>query len=237
MGNTLLRTTGITLAWGMLLSGTAFPSPTHERIIGSPSSGRMQNAAPLEPEGPGWIKLFQVRERIYGSSPLLDLIRTASEKMQQLFPGRERLQIGDLSARDGGAITRHHSHQNGLDADIAYLHRDEIEQDPQADGFEFDMLTPEGKVSPHFDPERNYRLLASLARDPRTQRIFIDRNLIHSLCRHAKRVTSPQDRDPVFAKLGHLTNHTDHFHLRVRCAPGQAQCINGQELRNPIGCR
>ena len=82
-------------------------------------------------ENENFIKVFRPRGHHYGTPRLISFIKETTSLWKKLDPSTERLQIGDLSAKSGGKIFRHVSHQNGLDADIVYLRKDKRETKPR----------------------------------------------------------------------------------------------------------
>jgi penicillin-insensitive murein endopeptidase len=224
------------IAVALLASQISGASYGQISLIGSPNAGRIQHPARLPDEGKGWLKLFLPRDRAWGSAALVRLLRGAGNEIENLFPGRSRLQVGDMSAAEGGKISGHRSHQNGLDADLAYYDLNDLEQDPQlTTGFALDMVQ-KGTVSPRFDLERNWHLIRILAQDPAVQRIFIDRHLISALCFYALEQTQA-DLALIFAKLGHFANHSDHLHVRLNCPAHQRRCVSGRPPLAPSVCR
>ncbi len=96
--------------------------------------GFLRNPNELELDGLGFLKVLRKRDqniggRQWGSFALVDFIRNLARDFQIHYPGRERLQIADLSRKMGGPNT-HVSHENGLEADIIFLRVNRAEQDP-----------------------------------------------------------------------------------------------------------
>src|SRR5687767_3158673 len=99
-------------------AGTSSPAAEpQDQVVGFYTRGSLVQATPLAEAGPGWVHLFHTRNRGWGSQGLVEILEWLAVTMSELHPGSERLQIGDLSARAGGKVSGHASHQNGLDAD------------------------------------------------------------------------------------------------------------------------
>jgi len=130
--------------------------------------------------------------------------------------------VGDMSQPRGGPmITGHASHQVGLDADIwltpmpnrrlSPAERDEIAATDvvEADGMDVDPAT--------WTPQHR-RLLEAAAREPMVARIFVNAAIKRALCRE----TGP-DR-AWMSKIRPWWGHNYHFHIRLSCPSGDAEC-------------
>ncbi|MCZ7587154.1 MAG: penicillin-insensitive murein endopeptidase [Deltaproteobacteria bacterium] len=89
--------------------------------IGKPSSGRLNGGIRLEPI-PGL--LLANRDRCWGTAETVALIRQAVIETRREFPKTPDLLIGDFSARNGGRLSPHRSHQSGRDVDVAFYKKD-----------------------------------------------------------------------------------------------------------------
>ena len=83
--------------------------------IGKPWDGQLNDAARLR-LGDG----FKIRrpKRAWGASHVVAHVQRALGSIRDRFPKAHTLAIGDLSAREGGPISDHRSHQSGRDIDI-----------------------------------------------------------------------------------------------------------------------
>lgn len=91
--------------------GRALPGQS----VGSPSEGELQNAMQLPP-GRGYY--LRRPHRAFGASHTIHHIQRAVAVVRERFPEVHELAIGDISAREGGPLAQHKSHQSGRDADI-----------------------------------------------------------------------------------------------------------------------
>ncbi len=204
------------------------------QVEGFYTRGSLQSPSELPEVGPGLLRLFLPRDRGFGSSSLVDLIQMVAEGLSIAYPVGERLQVGDLSAEGGGKITRHSSHQNGLDVDLRYFAKDHREQDPQGvEGFD-EAFVYQGKVTRNFDLERNWALLSSLALSGKVQRIFVDEAIKRKYCAQ-KRYQTPEGRETL-RRLRPYPHHADHLHARLYCPSGQTQCESQSEVPEGSGC-
>ena len=105
----------------------ASENPT-EQSIGFYSKGKLKTASILDETKSGILKIFPSRNRSFGNKVLLETLEDLGLRWLDKYPDSERIQIGDIAGEDGGKISRHNSHQNGLDVDIVYLRVDKTEQ-------------------------------------------------------------------------------------------------------------
>lgn len=163
----------------------------------------------------------------YGTSELVQLIERAAARVATRLPGA-RLTVGELSARSGGRLSGHRSHQSGRDADIAFYMLD-ADGDPYHP-FAFAGFDRHGVGFPpnemlRFDDDRNWELVARLVADPdaRVQYIFVADTLRARLLRTARRRRAPARvvarAEAVLVQPSHGHPHRNHFHLRIYCPP------------------
>jgi penicillin-insensitive murein endopeptidase len=207
------------------------PSAGAPRVIGTYVSGCIGGAAALPLVGDGYQVMRPGRNRYYGHPRLVALL----ERM-----GREtakdggRLLVGDLAQPRGGPMpSGHRSHQSGLDADVWYVR--------QADGrvlstAEADQAAPKSVVRAaegvpderlwaSFDPAA----LRLAARSPEVERIFVNPVVKKALC------AAESDREWL-AKLRPWWGHDEHFHVRLACPAGAADCAAQDAVPPGDGC-
>ena len=206
------------------------------QVRGYYSHGSLSHSTALSMEGPGYIHLFQDRDRHFGSEGLIQLIETSAQTFQAQEPSSERLQIGDIAAENGGEISGHASHQNGLDIDLVYFRRDRREQSLKVlHGFDESFVTSEGGITPNFDTERNWTFLKILFQSGRLNRIFVDPGIKRAFCA----LNNPSDPDSVemLRRLRPYPNHADHWHVRLTCPPTSANCKAQAVVPPGDGCK
>jgi penicillin-insensitive murein endopeptidase len=183
------------------------------------------------------MRLYVEEDKGWGTSELLQTIVLASAHMERRYPGHGRLQVEDLSARSGGKIEGHNSHQNGLDADLTYYRLDGEEHDPIATGQKYSpSMVVNGRISLNFDTQRNWEFMKALHRSGPVQRIFVDRVIKAELCRHAKLTGEYAANVAVLRSLRHEENHADHMHVRLRCPLPIRRCAPQADLTGGSGC-
>lgn len=200
------------------------------------SDGNLENADILPDEAFGLVKLFRERDRRWATADLRAIILGLADHMQRAFPGGERIQLGDTSARHGGLVTGHVSHQNGLDADLSFLRMNRQELNPDtAQRFEEDFVV-EGRLTENFDIERNFVLFAALVETGRINRIFVDGVIKKAMCDFAERAGQFERSTEVLRRLRPYENHKNHIHLRLTCPQNSPRCVPQVEVPEGNGC-
>jgi penicillin-insensitive murein endopeptidase len=201
--------------------------------IGFAWSGRLQRGAHLaESRHVRYVGEYAAADHHYGTGELVDLIERAAARVSQRIPGA-RLSVGELSARGGGPIPGHRSHENGRDADIGFYMLDARGRPYEAYAFaSFDangVGTGPNRML-RFDDARNWELIARLVTDPdaRVQHVFVSNALERRLLREGQRRRAPRVvLDRAAAVMGQPSGHPhrNHFHVRIYCSPGdRARC-------------
>jgi penicillin-insensitive murein endopeptidase len=205
--------------------------------IGTPNNGSLINSETQEEQGQGFMQLFREKDHIYATRDLITMLQLAALDMSKRYPNRDRLQIEDMSARNGGRVEGHGSHQNGLDVDLGYFKLDGVEHDPRTAGTYYaHPMATNGVVSSNFDTERNWELAKSLHQHGNVQKIFMDQTIKNHLCRYAKSINELQKHQNVLRSIRHVTNHEDHMHVRLRCPKDARKCRNLPEAPEGTGC-
>jgi LysM repeat protein len=196
--------------------------------VGAPNQGRLLDPERLPPHA-GY--LIRERERAWGTLETVQGIVQAFEAVRQKDPKAPRLKVHDLSLRDGGAMTDHHSHQSGRDADIAYYQRD---CQGRVCGFR--------KIGPaELDAQRTWSLLKHWLDHDATEAIFIDYQLQAPLYRAAradgassaelrKWFQYPSGPTHPLGIVRHFPRHADHMHVRFVCPASDPECVTFRPL-------
>jgi hypothetical protein len=176
--------------------------------IGTPSGGILLNGIVM-PDGPGW----QVRlpAEALGTSETIAFIRTAIDKVHDIFPDSPPVSIGDISDAQGGRLNRHISHQAGRDVDIGFYYKN-------GSGPWFATGT-----AANLDLPRNWALIRALLLCTDVETILLDIRIQRLLYAHA--LSLGEDKawlDRVFrfvkgakeAVICHATGHRTHYHVR-----------------------
>jgi len=135
----------------------------------------------------------------------------------------------------------HSSHQNGLDADVAYLRMNRVERNPDlwgTKGFE-ESFVANGKVTKNFDLKRNWFLLREVVSNGNVSRIFVGPEIKRAFCNASTRIDptlKAEYRTEILRRLRPYPNHDDHFHLRVKCPPNNERCESQVEPPEGSSC-
>jgi penicillin-insensitive murein DD-endopeptidase len=207
-----------------------------EQARGFYSNGSLVNPDLLPLEGFGFVKLQRPRQRGFGSHDLVLLLQETARQLQELHPSRDRVQIGDMSGQNGGFSSGHVSHQNGLDADVAFIRLNQTEQDPEdTRGFR-ETFVRNGQLTPNFDLERNWAYAKLLVATGRVQRVFVGEVIKRGLCAHVRAVGELESEHETLKRLRVIAGHTDHFHIRLTCPRNSPACTSQEEVPDTHGC-
>lgn len=204
--------------------GAAAPDADRTVCEGSPNAGTLRNGLQLEARPYLRIKAGSERNA-WGHPMLLQLLSNGARATARAVPGSEAL-IGDLSARDGGPLPGHASHQAGRDADVGFFVSDSQGRPIRLDAFE--AFSADGRslsVPEHyFDGYRNWLMLRAWFSDLRVvvSSIFVSPALRQLLLEYGQQSPEFQRYVPLAAQVLHAyPKHADHFHLRIACPVGQ----------------
>ncbi len=213
----------------------------YAQAFGVYDRGWLKNPDKLPNTGNGILKLFQPRDRGYGTLDMVSLITAAGKKIHREMPATESLQIGDISDANGGQLGGHGSHQNGLDADIVFLRRNHRSMDPTTQkttstGFDEDFVDSRGVVTKNLDIEANWKLIQILVDTGRVDRIFVDHRIKNAFCAYAVANGRRAKWAETLRKLRHWPNHQDHMHLRITCPEKSLDCKPTSAIPEGDGC-
>jgi len=212
------------------------------QAFGTFDNGHLEKADELPLEGDGYLKVFQERDRGFGSLDLISLIQASSKEIRRDFPAVELVQVGDLAKEKGGNIPGHGSHQNGLDVDIVYFRKDRYVMPKTkscpgiSTGFCEQHVDPKGRVKANFDVEANWRMIQLLDSSNRLDRIFTDLRLKKVFCEYAVAKGMRAEWGSTLRKLRHWPKHADHMHVRLTCPPNSTKCKPFAALPAGDGC-
>jgi penicillin-insensitive murein endopeptidase len=210
------------------------------QAVGVYTKGILEKPDTLPLIGDGFKKIFQFRNRAHGTLDLISIVMAASKEIHRDFPAVERVQIGDMTDKDGGQQGGHFSHQNGLDADIVFFRKDRREMDPGVQGRTttgFDeQFVVKGKLTQNFDIDANWKFIYHLFASRSIDRIFVDRNIKKAFCDYASAKGMRQEWKEILRKLRHENNHADHMHIRLKCPDNSTKCRTLGEIPPGDGC-
>lgn len=201
-------------------------APAHS--LGSPSSGKLVGGKRIERS-----KALRVVGSLQFALPsLVDMLERSANTVAKRFPGSV-LTVGDLSAKEGGEVSGHRSHESGRDADVGfYLKKGNASFMPGR----FAAIAEDGKVvgipGARFDDERNWALVQAWLNDSegRVLQIFVAKHVRARLLAQAERSGASAAlrtrAAEVLMQPSHALPHDNHFHVRVACPTGDKTCVN-----------
>lgn len=195
--------------------------------LGRPQRGRLHEGEQL-PSDPGYYR--RRPNRAWGAAHVVQQIRSAIQRVRTRHPHVHRLAIGDLSARRGGPISEHHSHQSGRDVDLGLYYRERPPGYPQA--FVSERIA-------ELDVAATWTLIEALYEQSKhpggPERIFLDYEIQEKLYAYARRqgvskatlakiFQAPNGAWASGRLVQHVRKHDDHIHVRYACPPDDRKC-------------
>ncbi|MFB2552592.1 penicillin-insensitive murein endopeptidase [Ensifer soli] len=217
-----------------LFGAVTRPAALATQPIGSYAKGCIAGAVALPADGPTWQAMRLSRNRRWGHPELVSLLERLSADAKRIGWGKGIL-IGDLSQPRGGPmLTGHASHQIGLDADIWFqpmpdrrLSPEEREDKPFVSMLRKDQfLTVDSR---RWTPV-HARLVMQAASYPDVERVFVNPAIKKKLCD-----TWQGDR-ALLGKVRPVYGHDEHFHIRLHCPEGAANCKPQAKVAAGDGC-
>lgn len=194
---------------------------------GRPQAGVLINGEQLPP-GPAWYR--RRPERSWGTNETVALLVDAFTEVRRQFPKAHDIAVGDLSAKNGGRLAKHVSHQSGRDADIGYYFLRQPKHGPKA--FISALRHP-------LDYEATWALLMALVGSSpdksRVEYMFISYPVQKKLYDWAKKAGKservldwlfqyPRGQRSMNGIIRHEPGHSGHIHIRFKCPRGDKDC-------------
>ena len=180
------------------------PSALGSVSVGFVQSGRMINSVRF-PDSPDWTVVSP--EKAWTTSETVDYLTRVIRELRSRFPQAPLLRVNQISAKDGGYIRPHKSHQNGRDVDLGFYY---------PNGNPVHVRARENYI----DLTMNWALIRTLVTLTDVQVILVDRRVQKVLYDFA--LKSGEDKawlDSLFHEgenslIKHARGHRDHFHVR-----------------------
>lgn len=176
--------------------------------------GVLRIGIPLDPGKHYYIKRPHLA---FGTGATIKAIKAAISKYAMLkgIKGGPQVHVGDISARGGGPLKGHKSHQKGVDVDVGLVLKG-------ADAGEVRFLS--GNAD-NLDVGRTWALIKSFVDTKEVRAIFLDYGLQKVLYEHAKKkgvseakldelFQYPRGKGRGYGIIRHWKGHRDHFHVR-----------------------
>ncbi|MBV8492619.1 MAG: penicillin-insensitive murein endopeptidase [Alphaproteobacteria bacterium] len=208
------------------------PAPGPARPIGDYTKGCVAGAVQLPADGPTWQVMRPSRNRAWGLPLLIGFLEQVAASLPAAgWPG---LLVGDMGQPRGGPmLTGHASHQIGLDVDIWFTPMPARRLSPsERDNISAtDLVNGDGSaVDPRAWGPQYGRLLEVFARRPEVERIFVNPAIKRALCREAGADRAWLER------IRPWWGHNYHFHVRLACPQGDAECRDQRPPPPGDGC-
>ena len=215
--------------WGAVATPSAGPA----RVIGGPANGCIAGAAALPADGAGFSTIRLGRNRFYGHPDTVAFVERLGRAAQAAH--LQPFYVGDMAQPRGGPMASGHgSHQNGMDVDI-WFNLDAKPALPPASRETVDLpsmvLADKSAIDPRRFGARQVTLLRLAAEDARVDRVFVHPTIKQALCESL----APAARVWLH-KIRPWWGHDDHFHVRLSCPPGAAECVGQAPVPPGDGC-
>lgn len=199
------------------------PRPASRSVsVGNANTGRLEQAAQLPLNHPGIF--VRAPSHAYGTDETVRWLVEGIEAVRREMPGTPRIEIHDLSAREGGPLMGHHSHTSGRDADVAYYREGCGEP-----------CTFRSIGGAQLDVARQWRLFRHWLERDQVVAIFVDHDLQRALYEHARSegvdrrlldrwFQYPREPGNRYGIIRHHPRHANHFHVRFVCHESDETC-------------
>ncbi len=226
------NTSIVTVLISLILVSFVLESVAAETVvtesIGSYTAGCIRNAPPLPASGEGFQVIRLNRGRYYANPVTIEYITSLAKSVNENLGGI--LLIGDVAQRTGGPMyDEHGSHQTGLDADILFWQhpialKRQLTITERMHIFPQSVLNYEQTGIDEFKWDvRIDEILKTAASDKRVDRIFVNPFIKRRLCQ-------THTGEKWLGKVRPWYGHDGHFHVRLKCPPGDAQCETQEPL-------
>jgi murein endopeptidase/LysM repeat protein len=189
--------------------------------IGRPSRGRLVRGVEL-PDRPD-LYTRRKPDEAYGSTHAITQLMVAITRFRHETGFKRQVQIGGISRPRGGRFRPHKSHQSGRDIDIRM---------PL-------LAAAEGKkhtTSADVDWKATWQLMHAFIAGGEVEYIFLEHRLQKKLYKAAREAGATKEQLSQWLQwparpksnhgiVRHVEGHTVHFHVRIRCAPGEKHCV------------
>lgn len=197
--------------------------------IGRPQHGVLVDGEQL-PAGDAWYRRRPDRE--WGTNETIRALTEAFRLVKKKHPKAHAVAVGDISAKTGGHLAPHKSHQTGRDVDIGLYFEGQPKEGPKA------FLSG---LKHRIDYEPMWTLLLTLAGDSpaksQAEYIFLDYRVQKKIYDWAKAEKKASDKllDWLFqyprgnramrGVIRHEPGHANHIHVRFQCPRGDDRCL------------
>jgi LysM repeat protein len=177
--------------------------------IGRPSAGALLNAVQM-PRGDRWLLVDP--SHAWGTQETIDYLSAAIGAVHSEFPDSHPVYIGHISAKRGGALSPHISHQSGRDVDLSFFYNHESSARWYARAH-----------ASNLDRARTWALVRALVTYTDVELVLIDRSIQKLLEQHALEIGEDAawveslfhgKRGAARPLIVHAKGHATHLHVR-----------------------
>jgi hypothetical protein len=208
-----------------------------DQAVKKPFDGWMRNATDFLMLSRSATASFNIlwpeKKHFFGTWDMKVLIQELGEFIGHRIPGY-KLTLGAISAKTGGELRGHSSHQNGLDADIAYIVDNR--------NLDFRPVVEKGRVNTAFRAQDQWDLMKRAFSTGAVEMMFVDPAIKSVLCKTAKAANDLKDSKDrglgyqILRRLKPYPMHHHHFHIRIRCSEDQPRCLQDSYYFADSGC-
>ena len=188
--------------------------------VGPPQDGRLINGVQI-PAGEGYSR--RMMPSAYGTTHAVISLLVALRDFEAKWPYEPELVLGSMSAKHGGPLEGHKSHQTGRDLDIR---------------LPLSASVPNWyPVQPHrIDYKALWFFLTALSDTGEVTIIFLDYEVQELLFKAAAKLGVPEAERRAMLQwprgqaahrglVRHASGHARHLHVRFRCGPQETECV------------
>jgi penicillin-insensitive murein endopeptidase len=191
------------------------------QAIGYYIKGCLAGGEALPLTGPAWQVMRVSRNRNWAHPTMIQVVERIATRVAKISDWAGLL-VGDMSQPRGGPmLTGHLSHQVGLDADIWLRPMPKRELTPREREYmsATNLVAADKRdVNPDIWTPGHYAALKTAAQQPEVERVLVNAAIKKALCREAG-----NDRGWL-RKVRPWWGHNYHFHVRISCPKGSANC-------------
>ncbi len=192
--------------------------------IGFPGAGSAVGTMPMI-DGPG-RELKHTPWKGWATAVTVATLDVILREWARRHPTEQPILIGNMSARDGGRLEPHSSHQSGRDVDLSYPQNWDRKEE----------LNWRTMGSTNLNRELTWELLDILQESGAVEAVFIDsklQKLLYDYAIESKRYTKDElvvwmeyPRSPGTGTpfIQHVRGHEDHIHVRFKCTDSESEC-------------
>jgi penicillin-insensitive murein DD-endopeptidase len=217
----------------VLFGSAKTPAPLSARAIGTYAKGCLAGGQALPVDGPAWQAMRLSRNRNWGHPKLIAMVQKLANDGKQK-DGWSGLLVGDLAQPRGGPmLTGHASHQIGLDADIWLTPMpDRRLSEKEREDLEATSMLSEDTMAINRAvwTDAHLKIIKRAANYTEVERVLVHPAIKQVLCH-----TAGEDRQWL-NKVRPYWGHHYHFHVRIGCPTGSANCVPQKGVPGEDGC-